>query len=87
MEIQVENIKCHGCANSITGSLKKMHGVQDVNVNVENGTIAIDGKEEELNRDEIIAKLRSMGYPEPGKGSGLTTATSYVSCMIGRVKA
>ncbi len=87
MEIQVENIKCHGCANSIKGSLKKISGVDDVNVDVENGTISIEGKDEELNRDEIIAKLHSMGYPEPGKGSGLTTATSYVSCMIGRVKA
>lgn len=85
MEIQVENIKCHGCANSITNSLRKINGVQDVNVDVENGKVIIQGKDEEINRDEIVSKLRSMGYPEPGNGSTLTTATSFVSCMIGRV--
>ncbi|HMT52913.1 MAG: heavy-metal-associated domain-containing protein [Saprospiraceae bacterium] len=84
MEIKVENIKCHGCANTIKNGLLKIKGVEQVQVNVEKGTIDVEGKDE-IDRDEIVSRLHSMGYPEPGQGSGLTTATSFVSCMIGRV--
>lgn len=84
MEIKVENIKCNGCATSIKNGLLKIEGVHDVNINIENGTVSLE-TETNVDKEKIVAKLHSMGYPEPGKGSGLTTATSYVSCMIGRV--
>ncbi|MBK9563805.1 MAG: heavy metal-associated domain-containing protein [Saprospiraceae bacterium] len=84
MEIKVENIKCHGCAGSIKNGLSKMHGVKDVNVDIENGIVSLT-TDETTDKHQIVSKLHSMGYPEPGKGSGLTTATSFVSCMIGRV--
>lgn len=83
-EIKVENIKCGGCANSIKTSLQKIEGVKDVEVQIEEGNVQITG-DESLDKSLIISKLKSMGYPEPGKGSGITTATSFVSCMIGRV--
>jgi len=84
MEIKVENIKCGGCAHSIKTGLMKMQGINDVDVDIEQGIIHIDAHDQ-IDRDAIVSKLHSMGYPEPGKGSGLTTATSFVSCMIGRV--
>jgi copper chaperone len=84
MEIKVENIKCSGCAHSIKTGLMKMQGVEGVDVDVERGIIQIQALEN-VDKESISAKLHSMGYPEPGKGSGLTTATSFVSCMIGRV--
>lgn len=83
MEIKVENIKCHGCANSIKNGLLKVKGVEDVDVRIDQGIIDVNGKD--MDRNEIVSRLHSMGYPEPGQGSGLTTATSFVSCMIGRV--
>ena len=40
-------------------------------------------------REAIVAKLKSMGYPEHGSVSGLVagmaSAKSFVSCAIGRV--
>lgn len=84
MDIQVENIKCNGCANSIKTGLLKLEGVKEVSVDIEKGTIHIEG-DASINKEQVISKLHSMGYPEPGKGSGLTTETSFVSCMIGRV--
>ena len=83
MEIKVENIKCHGCANSIKNGLLKVKGVEDVDVRIDQGIIDVKGKD--IDRNEIVSRLHSMGYPEPGQGSGITTATSFVSCMIGRV--
>jgi copper chaperone len=84
MDINVENIKCGGCAHSIKTGLLKIKGVSEVDIDIQNGIIHLQG-DEQVERSEVVAKLYSMGYPEPGKGSGLTTATSFVSCMIGRV--
>ncbi len=84
MDIRVENIKCGGCAHTIKTGLMKLNGVSDVDIDIENGIIHLQGGDGLL-RDDVVSKLQSMGYPEPGKGSGLTTATSFVSCMIGRM--
>lgn len=83
-ELHLENIKCSGCANSIRHGLTKISGVHDVQVDIDHGIINVNADENVL-REVILEKLQSMGYPETGKGSVLTTATSYVSCMIGRV--
>jgi len=83
-ELKVENIKCGGCANSIKTSLNTMKGVVDVEVDILNGMVKVEASDE-CRREALAEKLRSLGYPEPGKGSAMTRATSYVSCMIGKV--
>lgn len=83
MKIQVENIKCGGCANSIKNGLLKIDGIENVLVDFESGIVDIQGQN--INEEIVITKLHNMGYPLPGKGGGITTATSYVSCMIGRL--
>jgi copper chaperone len=83
-DLIVENIKCSGCAHTIKTGLSKLPGVESVDVDIPNGVIHIE-THAETKRESLIEKLHHMGYPEPGKGSGITTATSFVSCMIGRV--
>ena len=39
--IEVENIKCGGCVNSITKALLKMEGVKNVSIDKEIETITI----------------------------------------------
>ena len=85
--IEVENIKCGGCANSIRKNLLKNCAVKDVVVNVEAQTITIDTDLELL--EVIKDQLHSMGYPERGTAHGFdaakTKAKSFVSCAIGRM--
>jgi len=87
MEIQVENIKCGGCANSIRSGLEKLPGVSNVEIDIENGIVRLTADNNQ--RDEIVAKLTSMGYPETGSVEGLKAAkakaTSFVSCAVGRM--
>ncbi|MEZ4911441.1 MAG: heavy-metal-associated domain-containing protein [Saprospiraceae bacterium] len=83
IQFQVENIKCGGCAHTVTSSLKKIENIADVEVIIEDGLVNISGTN--LDREQIAKKLHQLGYPEIGKGNTLTTATSYVSCMIGKV--
>ncbi|MCX7173639.1 MAG: heavy metal-associated domain-containing protein [Proteobacteria bacterium] len=83
--ITVENIKCGGCANSITKALMAIPGVSYANVDIENGDIHIEG--DETMRATLTKRLLELGYPESGAVSGLRSATakakSFVSCAIG----
>jgi copper chaperone len=89
LSIQVENIKCSGCANSIKKGLMDEAGVSTVEIDVENGMVSIDG--ENLDRDAIASHLLKMGYPERGSVEGMKAATakakSFVSCAIGKVSS
>jgi len=89
LSIQVENIKCGGCANSIKKGLMDEAGVSTVEINIENGMVSIDG--ENLDRDAIAEHLLKMGYPESGSVEGMKAATakakSFVSCAIGKVSS
>ena len=90
--IQVENIKCGGCANSIRQKLTALTGVAAVEVEVENGVVQLE-LDEAVGSDAILAtvkeKLASMGYPESGSVEGLKSAgakaKSFVSCAVGRM--
>ena len=83
--ITVANLKCNGCANTIRKSVAELQGVQQVLVDNDASTVTIDF-EGVLSRAEIVAKLKSLGYPEATAENGLLTqAKSYVSCMIGRL--
>ncbi|MFA6314055.1 MAG: heavy metal-associated domain-containing protein [Sterolibacterium sp.] len=86
-KITVENIKCGGCANSITKALMVMPGVSYAAVDIDSGDIDIEG--DEAIRAAVTERLLELGYPERGAVSGLRSATakakSFVSCAIGRM--
>lgn len=88
LNIQVENIKCGGCANSITTGLMEDETINTVEVDVESGIINIEA-DDNANRDAIAARLLKMGYPETGSVEGIAAAKakakSFVSCAVGRM--
>ncbi len=83
--LQIVNLKCGGCANSIKKGLLTIDGVENVEVNVEIGEVTFDAVSDEL----ILAvkeKLAKMGYPEVGDDNTLIhKAKSFVSCVTGRM--
>ncbi len=83
--IKIENLKCHGCANTITNGIRKFKEVEDVIVKVEDSTVEIlfTGSVDEVVKYK--KKLAHLGYPEVGENSGLSIVKSYVSCAIGRI--
>ena len=86
--IQIENIKCGGCVNSIRRTLASLNGVFGVSIDIESGEVTIDHTDEVI-REQLAAKLLSMGYPEVGTVKGFAAlkagAKSYISCTIGRM--
>ena len=89
---EVENIRCGGCANTITKKLKEINGVNDVQVDVNDKKIivTIDPAINTNMRQTLGKRLEKLGYPETGTiGSNrlLTKAASVVSCAIGKVSS
>ena len=87
-ELSVENIKCGGCAKTITTKLNALDAVNDSQVDIENGVVTITG--DESSKAEVTQLLLKLGYPEKGTAEGLKAATakakSFVSCAVGRIK-
>ncbi len=85
--VEVENIKCGGCANTIRKRLQALPGVEAVEVMIEAGQVRVEG--DESIRPAVVENLREAGYPETGSAEGLAAlkakATSFVSCAIGRM--
>src|SRR5690606_17490259 len=82
--IEVENIKCGGCMNSIKTDLQQMEGVQEVNIDKDTETVTI---ESDSDIEPFIQKLNDLGYPQKGNNSLLKKAKSYVSCAVGNLKS
>jgi copper chaperone len=87
MQIEVDNLKCGGCARSILNGLSDLPNISNIEVDVEKHLIKFLGTE--ASRGLAAEKLLSMGYPEKGTITGLSAgvanAKSFVSCAIGRV--
>ena len=87
MEITVDNIKCGGCAGSITKKLTSIFDTNKIDVNIEQGVISIDL--DDSKKDELTKVLLDLGYPEidsvQGFDSAKAKAKSFVSCAIGKM--
>ena len=86
-KINVENIKCGGCASTIRSKLEAMDGIGKVGVIVEQGIVDVEAADD--TRDAVAARLLKLGYPETGMTDGIAAATarakSFVSCAVGRL--
>ena len=61
LELQVDNVKCGGCANAIREGLLTLQGIHEVAVDIESGAVTIHG--EDYSDMEIHSKLNDLGYP------------------------
>ena len=88
-DISVENIKCGGCANTITSKLNIMDVIDSCEVNIESGVITVNG--DASHRPEVVQRLLKLGYPECGTTEGLKAAKakakSFVSCAVGKMSS
>lgn len=83
--IEVLNLKCGGCANTIKNGLLSLDNIKEVSIDIEKSLITVDTENQE---DLIIVKekLQKMGYPQVGDENTLVhKAKSFVSCATGRL--
>jgi copper chaperone CopZ len=85
---QVENIKCGGCAKTVTTKLQKQFGEVIVNLEKTPREITLDIADKDI--DALKQKMKSLGYPFSDEKLGTidtigTKAKSFVSCAIGKM--
>ena len=83
--IEIQNLKCGGCANTITRRLSEINDLSELTINNDNHTVSFNYEHENT---LIKAKelLNNIGYPVVGDKNALTTkAKSFVSCAVGRI--
>lgn len=84
-EIYIENLKCGGCANTITKELSAIKGVENVEVIVDKSLVTLNTSGTIL--IQVKEKLSKLGYPEVGDTNNIVhKAKSFVSCAVGRIK-
>ena len=83
--IEILNLKCGGCANTVKKGIIAIEGIHEVLVNLDTSEVRIDTTDELVIR-QVKEKLSSMGYPEVGDtNTVLHKAKSFVSCATGRM--
>ncbi len=85
--IEVDNIKCGGCASTIKKKLTEAHALESVEVDIEQGAVTLTAAS--IDMEAVEATLRGIGYPRKGTAEGIDNvkakAVSFVSCAIGRM--
>lgn len=83
--LHIQNLKCGGCAHTVTTKLSAIEHIENVHVDVETDSVSFDYSNE--NDLELVKKkLLSLGYPAIGEANPLTAkAKSFVSCAVGRM--
>lgn len=88
-KLVLENMKCGGCANTITRALNEL-GLLEVRVDVGSNSVEVANPIDPVLLEKAIAKLHSLGYPlvksEEGVRALALKAKSFVSCAIGRLR-
>ncbi|MFT4833414.1 MAG: copper chaperone [Marinoscillum sp.] len=83
--INIANLSCNGCVNTITKKLSAIDGVENVTVSLETSVVTVNHAGN-VDRSLLTEKLRSLGYPEATEKNGLLTHIKSVgSCMAGRI--
>jgi copper chaperone len=83
--LSVQNLKCGGCAHTITQQLRAMEALQNVIVDLQQGTVSVT-YQNESDLKNITQKLKKMGYPVLGEANTLSDqAHSLVRCVMGKL--
>ena len=83
--LQIQNLKCGGCANTIVTQLSKLNGISEVIVDNDKDEVSFNSNSE-AKLEVVKKKLSDLGYPMVGEANSLPKkAKSFVSCAIGRM--
>ena len=83
--LNIQNLKCGGCANTIIKNISAIDAINNISVNVAESLVSFEYESVEK-LAEVKEKLKSLGYPEDGEANSFgSKAKSYVSCAVGKM--
>jgi copper chaperone CopZ len=85
LALSVQNIKCGGCAKTITSKLSELENITEVMVDVNSGTVSFESQNVAATQ-KLRDALKALGYPAVDAKNGLgDKAKSFLSCATGRM--
>jgi len=84
-EIFVQNLKCGGCAHTISNRLSEIKTISNLNIDIDESKISFEYTKE---NDAFLVKekLKALGYPSIAENNDLfLKAKSFVSCATGKI--
>ena len=83
--IEIVNLKCKGCVNTVKKGVLSIEGVNGVEVDLDASKVIVPTDNEKI-INQVKEKLSKLGYPEVGDANTmLHKAKSFVSCATGRM--
>ena len=83
--LELENLDCDGCANSIRRALLRQPGILSVHVEVKAGRVDLSC-EDDFEQVHAIALMEGLGYPKLGNNSMMNIARAKLSCELGKIR-
>ena len=81
----IQNLKCGGCAKTITDKLTDINDVSNVQVDTTLNTVSLNYSQEST-LENVKNVLSNIGYPIFGEENTLgKKVNSYVSCAVGKM--
>lgn len=81
----VQNLKCGGCAKTISNKLSALHNITKIEVDANESKVSFSYETEE-DQQVVKSKLQSLGYPTiDSENSIVAKAVSFVSCATGKL--
>ncbi|QWU46285.1 MULTISPECIES: copper chaperone CopZ [Bacillus] len=62
LTLKVEGMSCGHCVNSIEGSVKELNGVEQVKVQLSEGTVEVTIDSSVVTLKDIVAVIEDQGY-------------------------
>ncbi len=83
--LEIQNLKCGGCANTIINRLNDLESISEIVVNNDNNSVTFNYTSDQ-DLDEATSLLSKLGYPTAGANNPFAKkAKSFVSCAVGRM--
>ncbi len=83
--ITVQNLKCGGCAKTITSKLSTIENISNLMVDIEGSKVSFNYSKE-ADFIAVKEKLKHLGYPSIDDNNSFTSkAKSFVSCATGKI--
>lgn len=83
--LEIQNLKCGGCAHTIISKLNSLDGIKNVSVDTDSNTVSFEN-ESATEVDSALLLLSKLGYPVDGDANSIgKKAKSFVSCAVGRM--
>lgn len=77
-QLKVDGMTCESCVASVTKALKRVPGVQNVEVDLDSGIARVHGEHAAHQVSELVAALGEAGY-EVGAATGAPAAHQHAA--------